>query len=82
MLTYNRNDNDIVLCRNFVNLPEAHLAESALVQEGIECFLENAIFGSIYPMGFSDLGAIRLMVKQRDLQRALDIINSLHLDGM
>lgn len=79
MLTYNHSDNEIVLCRAFSLDSEAHIAQAALEENGIESILDNEIFSRIYPIGFNSLGALRLMVHRRNLERALDIVNSLHL---
>ena len=81
MLTYNIKDYEPVLCREFPNDTEARIAQAALENAGIESILDNDIFSRIYPIGFNSLGAIRLMVKGRDLQRALDIISSLNFEG-
>lgn len=81
MLSYNREDNEIVLCRNFVSDAEAHIAEAALRQEGIMCIIDNELFSRVYPIGASGLGELRLMVKRRDLERALEIIDSLNFEG-
>lgn len=79
-LTYNRNDNEIVLCREFNSDAEAHIAQSVLEQEGIQCVIDNELFSRIYPVG-GMLGGLRLMVKRRDLDRANEIIDSLNFEG-
>lgn len=79
-LTYNRNDNDIVPAAEFSLDAEAHIALAALQQEGIESFLDNEIFSRIYPIG--GFASVRLMVKQRDLEKAQTIINSLNLQSL
>jgi len=82
MLTYNRNDNEIVLCHEFTNDAEAHIAEAALRNEGIEAIIDNEIFSRIYPIGFNTIGGTRLMVRRRDLDRATEIIDSLNFSGL
>ncbi len=81
MLTYNRNDNEIVLCRTFSSDIDAHIAQATLEEEGIASILENEIFSRLYPIGFNSIGGIRLMVKNRDLERAKEIISSLSFDN-
>ncbi len=81
MLSYNRNDNEIVLCREFSSDAEAHIAQAALEENGIEVILDNEIFSRIYPIGFNSLGGIRLMVRNRDLNKASEIIDSLNFYG-
>ncbi len=79
MLTYNRNE--LELCRIYQLDSEAHIAEAALAEAGIESVLDNEIFSRIYPIGFNTLGGIRLMVRHRDMERALGILDSLNFSG-
>lgn len=79
-LTYNKHDNEIVLCSEFANDTEAHIASAALEQAGIPCFIDGELFSRVYPVG-GMLGGLRLMVKRKDLDRANDIINSLNFEG-
>ncbi len=80
-ITYNRNDDKIILCREFSSDTEALIAKAALEQEGIICTIDNELFSRIYPIGLNQLGGLRLMVKGRDLDRANKIIDSLNLSG-
>ncbi|MCM1292641.1 MAG: DUF2007 domain-containing protein [Bacteroides sp.] len=79
-LTYNKEDNEITLCREFDSDAEAHIAMAALQQEGIVCVIENELFSRIYPVG-GMLGGLRLMVHRRDLDKALQIVDSLNFEG-
>ncbi|MDE7411745.1 MAG: DUF2007 domain-containing protein [Paramuribaculum sp.] len=81
MLSYNRNENEIVLCRTFSSDIEAHIAQAALEEEGLTCILENEIFSRLYPIGFNSIGGIRLMVKSRDMERAGEIVDSLSFEN-
>lgn len=81
MLKYDYTENEIVLCREFMTEVEARLALAALESEGIEATIDNEIFSRIYPIGTSDLGVLRLMVRRRDLGKALDIVNTLNFDS-
>lgn len=81
-LTYNKQDDEIVFCREFSLDAEAHIAMAALEQAGIISIIDNNIFASIYPMPYgSPMGGSRLMVKKRDLDKALIIIDSLNFEG-
>lgn len=71
---------DPVVCCIFSREPEAYLVKSILEQEGIFVAVINDSFSRIYPIGFNSIGGIRLMVRNSDYERALDIINSLNLD--
>ncbi len=73
-------DNPVV-CATFSREPEAYLVKSVLEQEGIFVAVLGDSLSRIYPIGFNSIGGIRLMVRSSDLERALDIINSLNLEG-
>lgn len=77
MIKYDKTDDDIVLCRTFSNDVQAHIALAALENEGIAATIDNDIFSRIYPLPFSDIGGLRLMVRKRDLDRATAIVDSL-----
>lgn len=81
MIKYDKSNDDLVECHEFSNDAEAHLAEAWLRQEGIDCYLFNEIFSSLYPVGVAPFGGVRVMVRQRDLEKARDIINHLNLSG-
>lgn len=70
-----------MVCGIFNREPEAYIVKSILEQEGIFVSVLNDSFSRIYPIGFNSIGGIRLMVRRSDLDRALDIINSLNLEG-
>ncbi len=50
---------------------DANMIKSKLDSEGIECFISNENFSTIYPFLS---GAIDIMVKEEDLERAKEII--------
>ena len=79
-LTYNKKENEIVKLREYNTDFEANIAKAALQQVGIDCSIENALFSQLFP-GNTALGGYSIVVKQRDYDRALDIINSLKFDN-
>lgn len=82
-LNYDSKENEIVHCRTYSLAAEAEIACSILKQEGIPCFVENDIFASVYPMPYgSPFGGARVMVHGRDLEKALDILNSINLESL
>lgn len=70
-----------MVCGVFTREPEAYLVKSILEGEGIFVAVINDSFSRIYPIGFNSIGGIRLMVRRSDFEMAMDIINSLNLDG-
>lgn len=78
MIKYDKSNDELVECHEFSTGYEAHIAEGWLTQEGIECFLFDEIFSSLYPVGNGPSG-VRVMVRKRDLERARDIINNMNL---
>lgn len=81
MLSYNKNDSEIVLCREYPTDFQAHMAQAALEQEGIESIIDNELFSSVYPVGVGGWSSLRLMVRQRDLERARAIVDQLSFDS-
>lgn len=60
---------------------EAHIAKGLLESNGIRCIIDNEIMSSIYPIPFSTIGQVRLMVLQRDENLAREILtNNLPLE--
>lgn len=65
---------DIVFCREFENDIQAQIQTEPLRSAGIPYILDNKIFSNIYPIGFNSLGAVRVMVFRRDLERAQQLL--------
>lgn len=60
---------------------DAHIAKGLLESNGIKCIIDNEIMSSIYPIPFSTIGQVRLMVLQRDENMAREILaNNLPLE--
>lgn len=53
---------------------EAHIAQGVLAEHGIRSAIDNEVFGSILPIGFNDIGGIRLIVMADDLERAQELL--------
>lgn len=53
---------------------EAHIAQGVLEENGIHSAIDNEVFGSILPIGFNDIGGIRLIVMAEDLDRAVELL--------
>ncbi len=75
-LTYNKKDNEIVKVREYNTETEAYIAKAALDQAGIVCSIENALFSQLFP-GNTALGGYMIVIKQRDYDRALEILDTL-----
>ena len=60
---------------------EAYIAKGLLESNGIKCIIDNEIMSTIYPIPFSTIGQVRLMVLQRDENIARELLaNNLPLD--
>ncbi|MBR5551402.1 MAG: DUF2007 domain-containing protein [Muribaculaceae bacterium] len=60
---------------------EAYIAKGLLESNGIKCIVDNEIMSTIYPIPFSTIGQVRLMVLQRDENMAREILaNNLPLE--
>ncbi|MBQ9073534.1 MAG: DUF2007 domain-containing protein, partial [Muribaculaceae bacterium] len=51
------------------------IAKGVLETNGIPCVINNEIMSSVYPITVTTLGAIRLMVFERDLETARELLN-------
>lgn len=71
----------IVLAATFPNIQAAAIARGMLESYGIPSLVDNEIMSTIYPIGFNGLGEVRLMVKESDLDRALQLLEE-HKDIM
>lgn len=72
------NDDNLICVATFPNDAEAHIVAGMLEAEGIPTVLDNQIFSSLYPIGFNSIGAIRLMVRRCDSDRALNLMERDH----
>lgn len=69
------NGDEIVFCKDFDNDISAQIETEVLRANNIPYILDNQVFSNIYPIGFNSLGAVRLMVFRRDLERALELLD-------
>lgn len=75
-----KQDDDIVLCRAFESNVSAHIAQGVLSEHGIRSIIDNQIFGSVLPIGINGIGAFRLMVYRKDLDKASALIDDSGLE--
>lgn len=68
-------DTDLVLCARYTDAPTASIAQGLLESNDIPAIIDNEIMGTIFPPA----GAVRLMVRRMDLERAQSIIAEGHL---
>lgn len=68
-------DSDLVLLNEYYSDAEAYIAKGVLETNGIPCVINNEIMSSVYPITVTTLGAIRLMVFERDLETARELLN-------
>lgn len=55
-----------VIIREYATGFEAHVAKGVLESNGVICVINNEIMSSVYPMAFSSLGFVKLLVRQED----------------
>lgn len=69
------NDREKLTCvHKCSNNIEAAMIRNILENRGIPCMLTNETFSSIYPIGYNSLGAIQVLVFERDADKAKQII--------
>lgn len=81
MIRVNDPKNDPVLLTQCSRDVPAHLILNRLRDEGIDSFIDNSIFASVLPIGFNSIGALRIMVREADLERARRILDEMDLDN-
>ena len=60
----------------FQSIVDAYIAKGVLASEGVESWVINALISTIYPILNPD-GGIRLIVRDEDFERAVEIINNM-----
>lgn len=71
------NDNEkLISIRQYASNVEASMIRDRLENAGIPCMLTNETFSSIYPLGYTSIGAIQLLVFERDAKAAIEIIDT------
>ncbi|MDE6643964.1 MAG: DUF2007 domain-containing protein [Muribaculaceae bacterium] len=60
----------------FQSIGDAYIAKGVLASEGVESWVINALISTIYPILNPD-GGIRLIVRDEDFERAVEIINKM-----
>jgi len=81
MITSKKNESEeqTVVLRTFTSDFEANLVRAKLQEAGIPCMLADEFFSSLYPL--TTVGTIRLMVFNKDVEKALAILNDTTGDG-
>jgi len=64
----------LITFRVFNNIAEAHIIGSKLESEGIECYYQDENISSLYPLGATSFGSVRLQIKHEDLIKAQRIL--------
>lgn len=73
---------DIIRLITCLDSIEAYQIKNKLEDDGISCFLTNENFTSLFPNYFGILGSgVQVMIEEKDLYRALSIVNSDKLDS-
>lgn len=62
------------LAATFPNIQSAYIAKGMLEANGIPSVLNNEDFNAIYPIGFNSIGAIKLLVREQDLEKAQQLL--------
>ena len=56
---------------------EAEMVKELLKKNNIECYLSSQVSHSVYPIPVNGLGEIKVMVEQKDSDRAKKIIKTI-----
>ena len=66
-----------IIFRVYDTLPEAQYVKDALEQNGVECFLADQLWTQLYPLYGTPATGIRVMILDKDLEKAEDILKGL-----
>ena len=66
---------DIICIKNYNNRVEAELAKSFLKESDIEAIVSTDDCGGLYPNLLLSTGGARLLVKEEEAQKALDVLD-------
>ncbi len=66
----------IVTLKTFSSPIEAGIVKSMLESNGISCLITNENFAGVFPIYDFQTGGVKLKVFERDLERALALLNS------
>lgn len=69
-------DNDLVILKNFQKAVDAHMASSFLKQHGIESFVHDEYVNRIAFYSTGIAGGVKIRLKKKDYQKALDLLSS------
>ncbi|MDE5744096.1 MAG: DUF2007 domain-containing protein [Paramuribaculum sp.] len=61
---------DLVTLAEYAHDWQAHIAKGILDDAGIPSIINNELFNSLYPIGFSPFCAITVSVRRKDLEEA------------
>lgn len=67
---------DLITIATFSNSIEAHISRSLLESQGIPCFLKDEHTINANPMYHLALGGIKLQVWEKDVERAMAILQT------
>ena len=68
-------NSELVLLKEYYSDAEAYIDKGVLETNVIPCIINNEIMSSVYPITITTLGAIRLLVFERDLDTARELLN-------
>ncbi|MBE6318595.1 MAG: DUF2007 domain-containing protein [Bacteroidales bacterium] len=69
-------DDKLVTIRVFSDNTQAHIAQGLLEDNGVKCVLNNEIMSSVYPLTFTSIGGIKLLVNCDSVEIAEKILNT------
>ena len=69
-------DDDLVVFDVFDSAFNANIVKGVLETNGVPCMITNDIFSSVFPLTDSFIGQIRVLVFQKDMELAKQIMSS------
>ncbi|MEF9923741.1 MAG: DUF2007 domain-containing protein [Muribaculaceae bacterium] len=76
-----KKDDDLVVFQEFYSSVEANIVKGVLETNGVQCIITNEVMStSVFTLPDTSMGAMRLLVFQKDLELAHKIMESAPID--
>ncbi|MDE6073879.1 MAG: DUF2007 domain-containing protein [Muribaculaceae bacterium] len=72
-----KESDESMVVATFGTIGEAYITKGVLANEGVESWVVNSLISTIYPVATNWTDGIRLLVRARDYDRAVEIINNM-----
>lgn len=72
-----KESDESMVVATFGTIGEAYITKGVLANEGVESWVVNSLISTVYPVATNWPDGIRLLVRARDFDRAMEIISNM-----